>query len=185
MRTLLPFLLCAAALPAADQPGRRAPGFALPDSYMKIYDLADYRGKLVVLEFMQTDCAHCVDFASILNEAQRRYGDKVAILAVAFAGHDDAAKAGRYAAAHDILYPILFDQGQMEYSYVRKSAVDNPCVFLIDQNGFIQADYEYGPFTKGIFEGKELFTQIDRMLGANRSSEPAQPQNKSAAPKKL
>ena len=185
MRTLAAFLLCAAALWAGDQAGRRAPGFALPDSSMKVFDLADYRGKVVLLEFMQTDCAHCAEFASVLNDIQRKYGDRVAVLAVAFAGHDDSTKTGRFAAAHDALYPILFDQGQMEYSYVRKSTVTNPCVFLIDENGYIRDDFEYGPFTKNIFEGKGLFTEIDKLLSANRSMPAAgADQNKSVPPKK-
>ncbi|MGD0499994.1 MAG: TlpA disulfide reductase family protein [Bryobacteraceae bacterium] len=172
MRTLFPFLLCAAALLAGDQAGRRAPGFALFDSNMKYYDLADYRGKVVILEFMQTDCAHCTQFAGVLNQVQKQYGDKVQILAVVFAGHDDAAKVDRYAAAHDIMYPILFDQGQMEYSYVRKSTVENPYVFLIDGNGVVRNDFEYGLLTKNIFEGKGLFTEIDRVLNSNASVAP-------------
>ncbi len=47
------------------QGARRAPGFALPNSQMKVVDLADYRGKIVVLEFMQTTCPHCAAFADI------------------------------------------------------------------------------------------------------------------------
>ena len=183
MRTLATFLICASALLAGDQAGRRAPGFALPDGTMKFHDLADYRGKVVILEFMQTDCAHCAQFTGTLNDIQRQYGDKVAILAVAFGGHDDAAKTDRYAAAHDVMYPILFDQGQMEYSYVRKTTVENPYVFLIDPTGFIANDFEYGPFTKNIFEGKGLFTEIDKVLGSNRSLAPA-PASKGAPPKK-
>jgi peroxiredoxin len=183
MRTLATFLICASALLAGDQAGRRAPGFALPDGTMKFHDLADYRGKVVLLEFMQTDCPHCASFCDTLSEVQRRYGDKVAILSVVFAGHDDAAKTDRYAAAHDVTYPILFDQGQMEYSYVRKGNVENPYLFLIDPNGFIANDFEYGPFTQNIFEGKGLFPEIDKLLAGNRSLAPP-PANQSAAPKK-
>ena len=172
MRTLASLFLCAAALMATDQAGRRAPGFALPDSSMKVFDLADYRGKVVLLEFMQTDCAHCTEFAKVLSDAQRRYAGKVAILSVVFAGHDDSAKVARYAAANDILYPVLFDQGQMEYSYVRKTKVENPYFFLIDETGYIHSDYEYSPFTKNMFEAKGLFAELDRMLSANKSSAP-------------
>ncbi len=53
MRTIIAVLLCAAALSAADA-SRRAPGFSLPDSKTQEHDLADYRGKVVILEFMQT-----------------------------------------------------------------------------------------------------------------------------------
>ncbi len=175
MRTFLVLpllLLCAAALPAADQVGRRAPGFALPDVNMKIHDLADYRGKVMILEFMQTDCVHCSDFAKVLNQVQKKYGDKIAVIAVAFSGHDDIGKVTRYAAANDIFYPILLDQGQMEFSYVLKNTVDNPCIFLIDANGIIRSNFEYGVFSKGVFELKGLSAEIDRILGGNRSVAP-------------
>jgi len=39
--------------------GRRAPSFALPDSTLKAFDLQDYRGRWLLLDFMKTDCPHC------------------------------------------------------------------------------------------------------------------------------
>ena len=172
MRTLFSLLLCAAALLAGEQAGRRAPGFALPDTKMNLHDLADYRGKIVILEFMQTDCAHCVEFAKVLSQAQKQYRDKVQVLAVAFSNHDDPGKVDRYAAANGVQYPILLDQGQMEYSYVRKNTVENPYVFLIDGNGVIRNDFEYGLLTKNVFESKGLFAEIDKILNSNASVAP-------------
>ena len=58
MRIIIATLLFAAALFAADA-SRRAPGFSLPDSKAQQHDLADYRGKVVILEFIQTACPHC------------------------------------------------------------------------------------------------------------------------------
>ncbi len=165
-RIFLSLVLCAAGLVAGENAGRRAPGFALPDSNMKVHDLADYRGKVVLLEFMQTDCDHCARFAPVLAEVQQKYGDKIAIIAVANAQHDNADRVRQYIAGHKITYPVLFDQGQMEYSYILKFTVDNPYLFLIDPQGVIRNDWGYGPFSKDIFEGKGLFTEIDRMLSA-------------------
>src|SRR5881397_835955 len=114
MRKLIAFLTSAAALLAADGP-RRAPGFAIPDSRMKIVDLYDYRGKPVILEFMQTTCPHCAGFTSVLAKLQEKYGDKVAILAVTNPP-DNQATVGQFISAHKITYPILFDMGQVAYS---------------------------------------------------------------------
>jgi len=172
MRTLVTFLLCAAALTAGDQTGRRAPGFALPDANMKLYDLADYRGKVVILEFTQTDCTHCATFAPVLNQIQQKYGAKLAILAVANSPHDNAAKVEQYISAHQIAYPVVFDSGQMEYSYVRKMTIDNPYVFVIDGNGMIRDNFGYSAFTKDLFEGNGLSAVIDRALNANASMVP-------------
>ena len=51
--------------------GRRAPGFSLPDRNLNRHDLQDYRGKLVLLEFMQARCPRCEKFAQILERAQQ------------------------------------------------------------------------------------------------------------------
>ena len=63
-------------------------------------------------------------------------------------------------------YPILFDSGQMAYSYFLSQAFDNPHVFLIDGNGIIKDDFGYSPMTKEIFEGKALFAEINKLLPA-------------------
>jgi len=169
MRTLAVILLSAAALLAADT-FRRAPGFALPDYKGQIHDLADYRGKVVVLEFMQSVCPHCARFVDKLNEVQRKYGNRVQILAVGNPPADSPATLGEYAAGHRITYPILFDCGQMAYSYVRTNKIDLPLVFVIDRGGMIRAQYGYGPLTQNIFEGNGLLEEIDRLLPANRAS---------------
>ena len=96
-----------------------------------------------------------------MNQVQQKYAGKVVILAVVNGQHDDGNKVAAYVAGHQIAYPVLFDSGQMEYSYVRKSTVDNPCLFLIDGNGIIRNDWSYSPFTRDIFEGKSLFAKID------------------------
>jgi peroxiredoxin len=172
MRIPITILLCAAALFAGENTGRRAPGFALPDSKMNFHDLADYRGKIVLIEFTQTDCPHCAAFAPVLNQIQQKYGGKVVILGVVNGPHDGAEKVAAYVSGHQIAYPILFDSGQMEFSYVRKGSVDNPCVFLIDGNGIIRNDWSYSPFTRDIFEGSGLTREIDRLLNANFSAAP-------------
>jgi peroxiredoxin len=169
MRTIVTFVLCAASLLAADLP-RRAPGFALPDSKMRIFDLYDYRGKIVVLEFMKTNCPHCAAFAAALEKVQQKHGGKVQILAVANMQQDTDKSVADYVAGHNISYPILFDAGQMAYSYVLKPELNYPQIFLIDTRGIIQKQFEYGPMTRDVFEGNGLVNEIDRMLAVAASS---------------
>ncbi len=164
MRVFLALFLCAAALSAADQ-SRRAPGFALPDSKMHFHDLYDYRGKPVILEFMQTTCPHCAAFVSVLQKIQQKYGDKVVILAVV-TYRDTNTTVAEYTAGHHITYPILFDSGQMTYSYTLEQHSDLPVVFLIDTKGMIVSHYEYGPLTRDIFEGNALINEVERLVPA-------------------
>jgi len=167
MRIILAVLLCTGALlAAADNPGRRAPGFALPDSKMQVFDLADYRGKIVLLEFMQTTCGHCAPFADVLERLQQKYGDQVAILAVVNSRGDDQNSVARFISGHRITYPILFDAGQMAYSYLRIMKFDTPHVFLIDAGGTIKNDWGYSLLTRDIFEGDGLMSEIDSLLAS-------------------
>ena len=77
--------LCAYQLPlsgAGELAGRRAPGFTLPDTSYRYHDLADYRGKLVLLDLMKTTCPTCQKLAQTLEKAKAKYGDKIAVLSV-------------------------------------------------------------------------------------------------------
>jgi len=167
MQRRIALILSIAAL-AVWGAGRRAPGFALPDSRMQVFDLADYRGKIVLLEFMQTTCPHCNEFANVLHQVEQKYGSKVQILAVVKAPEDDAGKVAGYVAAHKVTYPILFDTGQMMFSYVRSGTLGFPHLYVIDGNGDIRSDYGYSLTTRDVFEGKALFSELDRMIAEKK-----------------
>jgi peroxiredoxin len=167
MRIAIATLLCAIALVAAD-PVRRAPGFSLPDVKTEQHDLADYRGKVVVLEFMQTTCPHCAAFTTVLDKVQKKYGDKVVILSVANPP-DNQNTVSAYISGHNITYPILFDCGQVAFSYLKTVRFDLPQVFLIDANGMLKQHFEYGPMTRDVFEGEAFLPEIDRLLPGARA----------------
>jgi len=164
MRILSAVLLCASALFAVD-PGQRAPGFALMDSKGNVFDHQDYRGKPVIIEFMQTTCPHCAAFADVLGRVQAKYGDKIQILAIANPP-DNPTTVGKFVEGHHVTYPVLFDSGQAAYSYLRQMKFDLPQVFLLDQKGIVFNRYGYSALTKEIFEGEGLFGEIERLLGS-------------------
>src|ERR1041384_7861952 len=122
MRKTLVILLSAAAILAQQAP-QRAPGFCLIDSTGQWRDLADYRGKAVLLEFMQTTCGHCAPFAPKLKEFQQKYGAKLQILAVALPP-DNPNTIVQYVNGHGVSYPVLFDMGQVAGSYVRVPSLE-------------------------------------------------------------
>jgi peroxiredoxin len=165
LRPLFVLLLCAASLAAAD-PTRRAPGFSLVDMNGQMRDLADYRGKVVILEFMQSTCPHCATFIEILRNVDRRFPGKVQVLAIANPPADSPQTLRQYIAGHKITYPVMLDCGQMAYTYVLKGNIDLPTIYVIDGNGMIRSQYAYGPLTRGIFEGNDLYNEIARLTGS-------------------
>ena len=166
--------LCTAAsmlLAAGSLSNRRAPGFSLMDTKGQQHDLYDYRGKIVLVEIMQTSCPHCRAFSKILDKIKAKYGDRVVAFSVVNPP-DTAETVSRYLAEVKPTTPLLFDCGQMAISYFKATpqnpGVDLPHLFIVDANGWIVNDYEYGFATRGIFEGQDLFPVLDRMLAAKK-----------------
>ncbi len=159
--------ICLSGVANAQAP-RRAPSWALVDTNGQLRDLLDYRGKVLILDLMKTTCPHCAAFADVLAQVHQKYGDRVAIVGVVSPTNDNPKAVQDYGAAHKVTYPIVFDMGQMQYSYVLKPSVDLPHVYVIDQNGYIQGDYGYSVTTREIFEGTGLFPQLDRLLGSKK-----------------
>jgi thiol-disulfide isomerase/thioredoxin len=166
MRKFLAALLCTAALLVAQQAPRRAPGFCLVDSRGQWRDLADYRGKPVIVEFLQTNCPHCAAFVPILDKARQKYGDRIAILAIVLPP-DNPATMTEYVSGHGITYPVLLDQGQVAASYVRAPRLSFPTIYLVDPEGMIHDHFTYGAMTRDIFEGNGLENELERMMGSS------------------
>ena len=165
MKRLLTLFFCAAALLSAQATGR-APGFCLSDTNGQFRDLQDYRGKVVVIEFMQTTCPHCAEFTKVLGGLAKKYGDKLQVLSVALP-QDTMPGLIQFVKGHGVTWPHLFDMGQMAFSYLRAPSISFPTVFLIDGNGMIVNHWEYGGLTKAVFEGDQLSREIDKLTGAS------------------
>ncbi len=169
MRSFFCLLACAATLMAGDLSGRRAPGFSLVDSNFAQHDTQDYRGKILLLDIMQTNCPHCGTFSNILQEVATRYAGKVAVVAIVNPP-DNTATVSQYIAQHKLTYPLLFDCGQVAASYMKATPQNTgfsvPHLFIIDARGMILNDYDYSPFNRGIFEGRDLFSELDRIVKA-------------------
>ena len=155
-------VLLALAPAAPGQIPRRAPGFSLPDSSLRQHDLQDYRGKIVLIEIMKTNCPGCRAFAKVLEQVKAKYAGRVVVLAIVHPPDDvNAVKA--YIRDNKVTAPVLFDCGQMAASYIRRATVNVPHLLVVDGAGMIQGDYDHEA-DKGIFEGKELYTLIERLL---------------------
>src|SRR5438034_1158806 len=66
--------------------------------------LADFKGRPVVLNFWASDCAPCVSEMPAFERAHQRFGDKVAFVGLDVESRDDAAR--RLAAQTGVTYPL-------------------------------------------------------------------------------
>ena len=139
MRRIVTILICAAAVLAAQS--RRAPSFSLPDSTFKQYDILDYRGRWLLIDFMRTDCPHCKALSKTLEDVKTKYKAKVAVLAIVVPP-ETMTTVARYIAENKTTTPILFDSGQVAASYfnitpTNNGGFDTPHLFAINPSGTI------------------------------------------------
>jgi peroxiredoxin len=116
--------------------GQPAPQFALQDQEGKTHNLADYNGKIVVLEWFNNECPYVVRHyqANTMGNLAKKYADKdvvwLAVNTTAGKSNDDNKSiAGEW----NIGYPILNDStGQVGKQYGAKTT---PHMFIIDKGG--------------------------------------------------
>lgn len=164
---------------AGELSNRRAPGFALPDSNVNFHDLADYRGKIVLVDLIKTSCPVCNSSHRILESVRQKYPGKVAILSIVPSTEDNAGTVRQFIGNNAVKTPVLFDCGQVMASYLKltpqKSNIGLPHLFLIDANGVIRNDWEYaGGGTTSVFEAlPPLLKEVEALLNAPAGAAPA------------
>ena len=115
--------------------GVNAPNFTLPDLDGKMVSLADYKGKVVLLNIWATWCRPCVEeMPSMEKLHQELKGEKFVILAVSI---DEAGvKAVRpFMKKHKLSFPALIDSAGTINSLYQISGV--PESFILDKQGRI------------------------------------------------
>jgi peroxiredoxin len=172
MRNLSIALICL-TLPLAAQSslsGRRAPSFSLPDTSLAQHDILDYRGRWLLLDFMRTDCPHCVAVSKVLEQAQKQFGTKVAVLSIVIAPPETTTTVAKYELSNKLTSPIVFDQGQVAVAYFKATPAtpgfDTPHLFVIDPNGKIVRDWADDDRTKEILEGAGLAKELQALMAA-------------------
>ena len=163
----LSFFLFASLLSAAGVlSNRRAPGFSLPDLSQRQHDLYKYRGKVVILNVMRTQCPHCKTFTKTLARAEDKYEGKIQVINVVNPPDNQTSVLAYLQSTTNQL--VLFDCGQVAASYLKVTpenpSFDTPHFFVIDQQGWIQDDYGHNALNQSIFEGDELNNIIGRYL---------------------
>jgi peroxiredoxin len=124
---------------AADEKTSKAPDFTLKNYDGTEVKLADYAGKIVVLEWFNYECPfvkYHYEKATTMNDLAAKYKDKnVVWLAINSTAHQETAKNKEFAEKNKILHLILDDSsGKTGKAYGAKTT---PHIFIIDTQGNI------------------------------------------------
>jgi len=139
--------LCFLCIPAgAQQPTIRfvrnpdpAPDFKLTTLEGKALSLADYKNKVVLLNFWATWCGPCRAEVPDLVELQNKYKDQVQIIGLVVDDEDQAAIKA-FVAEFGINYPVALATDAMRLQYGGIPAL--PTSFVLDAQGRIVQKHE-------------------------------------------
>lgn len=165
----------AAAEPAVEPVGKKAPDFTLKSFDGKSVSLSDYRGKIVVLEWFNFECPfvqYHYNKATTMIDLANKYKDKnVVWLSMNSTSHITPEANIEFAKKHKLPYPILDDRpGQVGHAY---GAETTPHIFIIDRRGNIvyEGAIDNSPSGKTA-PGEKLINYVDQSLSELLAGKP-------------
>ena len=127
----------------------KAPAWKLKDLQGKEVSSADFKGKVVVVDFWATWCPPCRAEIPGYIALQKKYADKGLVIIGISVDEDGAKAVAPFAKAKGINYPVLLFNDDVVAAFGGIEGI--PTTFLIDQDGNIrdkkvgvadEADYE-------------------------------------------
>lgn len=175
MFRFLTTLFLAAGLAGAQVP-RPAADYSFSLQNGQTVRLSQYRGKVVVIEFLLTTCPHCQRAAQTLSKLQNEYGTrKLQMLGVAI-NPEAATDLGLFMSQNNVSYPTGIAPNQSMYGFLRLSLMQRvlmPQIAFIDKDGVIRKQVAGDD---PMFQGDEeanLRAAIDPLLKEVQAPAPA------------
>jgi thiol-disulfide isomerase/thioredoxin len=157
---LLAALFLSQAAPAADFKAWTGPtpALALQDLHGRVHRLADYRGKVVLVNFWATWCAPCREEMPSIQKLRRAMdGKPFAVLAVNLA--EPVSRIERFLAQVPLDFPVLLDRDTSTASAWKARFL--PATYLVDGEGRVR----YAHFGDLDWAGPEARAKILELLG--------------------
>lgn len=175
MKQLILFFVLTLSAFAGPLSGKRVASFTLADATGKYYDVLDFRGKVLLIDIMKTDCPHCQTLSRTLERVKAKYGDKLAVLSIVNPP-DDPTKVAAYIAKYRVTNPVLFDFGQATAAMLRitpqNPSINLPTLLIVDAQGIVRSDLVYADSLKAVFEGDGMYALIDKAMAGTTPAAP-------------
>lgn len=113
--------------------------FALPDADGKTIALADYRGKVTLVDFWATWCPPCREEIPLFVELKQRYGKQgLEIVGIAYENRDGDVKQTikNFIAEHGVNYPCVI--GDVETRDQIPAFAGYPTTLFVDRQGQVR-----------------------------------------------
>ena len=122
----------------SDPVGQPASSFSLKDLSGRTVTLADFRGKVVFLDFWAAWCRSCREELVDLDRMYTHYGDQ-GFIVIGISVEDSPARVAAFLRKTPVAFPVLLDGNGVVADAYRFSGL--PSGFLIDRNGDIRGRF--------------------------------------------
>src|SRR5262252_3219019 len=135
------FAVCPAS--ATSPVPRRSPELVITESSGKAIRLSRLTGKVVVLEFLVSNCPHCFRVATTISKLQWEMGSRgLQSIGIAFDKGVDAKTVTKFTGKMAITYPVGYVTSDKVDAYLGRTGDEKfrvPQVVVIDRKGIIRA----------------------------------------------
>lgn len=113
--------------------GKPAPAFTLKDPGGRTVRLADFRGKVVIMDFWATWCAPCKESTKEFEALHRKYGTRGAVMIGISMdkGADASAMVNKFVQENGVTYLVLMDDGRTSDAYAVRNI---PATYILDRD---------------------------------------------------
>jgi len=151
MKRIVCFALGVCLWPALAQPPvpRRAVDFQMSSPSGKMVKLSDYRGKVVVVQFLYTTCTHCQATARMLSSLEQELGPRgLRVLGIAFNPDVQQGPAAieDFIRSNHVAFPVGAASRDTVLGYLGMSIMERfvvPQIVVVDRHGVIRAQSRF------------------------------------------
>jgi peroxiredoxin len=166
---LLGFLQASATMPVP----RKSPDLMIVEPSGKQTRLSSLKGKVVMIEFLVTNCPHCLRVAQTISKLQWEMGSRgLQSFGIAFDSGVNGQIVTRFTQQLAITYPVGYVSSDKVDSYLGRSGMERfriPQIVVIDRKGVIRAQSR-PTGEKNLEDEKYLRSLIQTLLGESGSS---------------
>lgn len=156
----LVFIIASASLALLWQSTNRpemgqAQNFSLKDLEGNTFSLTDFRGKVVLLDFMATWCGPCRVEVSYLKTIKEKYGERIVLVSISIDATSDSENVlKQFKKEHNLTWLVARDTGGVGQAY-RVNVI--PTLVIVDGEGRIRFRHE------GLIDDGALSREIDKI----------------------